>query len=378
LIGRGERERVLVAVMAETRAWELTAESFFSNVIEPLGADLALCVGDHEGTNPFYERAKFVWRTAEPDDWAELYDRKVGSSRWRALLMPGGQLLTGTDDPEAEGSGAIVHYFRQFLAESIERQGIADQYDWLIVTRSDLLWPIPHPGTRHLSNRHIYALDGEGYGGIGDRHLIVPRRLVGRFLEVSDPMFTDPDELRKNLDRHRAARGWPILNPERFLAARFVDLGLWRHTRFLPYLPYAVRPPGGSTRWSEGVFDDELGFYVKYPNERERSRVARRFIHNEEGWERFLSPIRGARMRRALRAAYLERGLHERPFVLRDIHPGVADRLRVVARRQEERNHRVAAGMGRQLRRIPGLSHLLDARLRHIRRRAGRRAARDP
>src|SRR5689334_4005781 len=215
-----ERERVLVAVVAETRAWEITAESLIANVVDPLGADLALCVGNHEEPNPLHERAKFVWRVEEPGDWAAAYDRKAGGGTWRRLLTPGAQLLGGIEDPVAEecGSGAIVLYFRQLLAESIDRAAIADDYDWLIVTRSDLLWPVEHPPVESLSPRHIHALDGEGYGGVEDRHLIVPRRHVRRFLEVPAPIFSDPESLRRELDRVCAAQNWPVLNPERFLA----------------------------------------------------------------------------------------------------------------------------------------------------------------
>ena len=36
--------KVLVVLIGETRATELTAESFRANVLDALGADLALCV----------------------------------------------------------------------------------------------------------------------------------------------------------------------------------------------------------------------------------------------------------------------------------------------------------------------------------------------
>ena len=44
----------------------------------------------------------------------------------------------------------------------------------------------------------------------------------------------------------------------------------------------ALRPlsgpdPHGATRWSPGSFDKELGGYIKYPTELERSRIAERF-----------------------------------------------------------------------------------------------------
>jgi hypothetical protein len=373
MMGNGQQGRALVAVMAETRAWEITAQSLFENVLDPLGADLALCVGDHEGPTPLHERAKFVWRAEEPDDWGELYDRKAGGPGWRTLLKPGAQLF-GPIEPEV-ASGAIVQYYRQFLKESIERAGVVDDYEWLVVTRSDLLWPIPHPDTRYLSGRHIYALDGEGYGGVGDRHLIVPRRFVTSFLEVPSPIFSNPQGLKRELDRISVAEDWPILNCERFLAARLKALGLSRHLRFLPYVPFAVRPPGGSTRWMEGVLDEEKGYYVKYPTELERSHIAQRFVSGQESWARYLAPLRGARLRRQLRAAYRERGLYERPFPPSAVHLGVGRRLRHSRRKQRQRVHRAAVPLGRRLRRIPFMPALLDARIRRIRRRAERRTA---
>jgi len=375
--GKAERERVLVAVVAETRTGEVTTESFFTNVLDVLGADLALCVGDHESENPFYERARFVWRTREPDDWGDLYDRKARGPQWRVLLTPGAQLLGGVDDPEIKeiGSGAIVLYFRQFLKESIEREGIADDYDWLVVTRSDLLWPTPHPSTRRLSARRIYALDGESYGGVEDRHLIVPRRYIRRFLQVPDPIFSDPIGLKNQLDRISVAQDWPVLNPERYLAARLKSLRLMRRVRFLPYVPFLVRAPGGSTRWSPGFFDEELGAYIKYPTELERSRIAQRFVSDQQSWHRYLAPIRGARLRRELRDAYRERDLYERPFPLREAHLRGARRLRRSASIMRGWLHLRIARIGAALRRIPGVAPLLDARIRRMRRRADRRAA---
>lgn len=310
----------------------------------------------------------------EPDSWAALYDRKAGGSQWRALLKPGSQLLGGIEDAEELGSGAIVLFFRQFLKESIEQAGIADDYDWLMVTRSDLLWPVPHPSARYLSRRHLYALEGEGYGGVGDRHLIVPRRYVRRFLEVPEPIFTEPERLGRELDRISASEDWQILNPERFLAARLRTLGLWRHLRFLPYVPYAVRPPGGATRWSEGIFDEERGFYVKYPTELERSRIAQRFVRDQESWKRYLSPIRGARLRRELRAAYSERDLYERPFARIPLSVRARRGLGRFASGARQRVAHFLVGVGRPLRRVPGMTPLLDARVRRMRRRAARRA----
>src|SRR3954471_5464712 len=342
-------DRVLVAVVAETRAWQITAESLIANVVEPLGADLALCVGDHEEPNPLHDRAKFVWRVEEAGDWAAAYDRKAGGAGWRKLLTPGAQLLGGIEDPEAQevGSGAIVLYFRQLLAESIDQAGIADDYDWLIVTRSDLLWPVQHPPVESLSARHIHALDGEAYGGVEDRHLIVPRRHVRRFLEVPAPIFSAPESLRRELDRISVAQDWHVLNPERFLAARLKTLGLAR-IRYLPYCPYLVRGEGDRSRWTQGSLHEDGGYYVKYPTELERSRIAQRFVSDRDSWIRYLAPIRGAGRRRALRVAYRERGLYERPFAAREAPLRTARRVRHLVEGQRRQGGGLGGGGGRR------------------------------
>jgi len=382
-----ERPRTLVAVVGTTRAWELTWESFASNLLDELGADLALCVGDRDrAPNPFYERAKFIWSVHQPDDWADAYDRAVGDSSWRSLLRPGDHLLGGVSSTEhpPPGAGALIIYMRSFLKLSLERSGIIEGYDWLVLTRSDFLWPLPHPDPRLLSERHLYAFDGEQWGGVCGRHLVVHRRLAERLLGLYDPVFADPSGLRRRLDRSSIAAGWNLMNIERFQATRLRETGLMRRLRYLPYVPFIVRAPGGPTGWKTGVFDERLGSYVKYPSERERSEITRRFVRDAESWRSYLAPLRGAMTRRRLRRAYRERGLYERPFPLREAprracrlaRPEVASRVAGLARWRRTRlpEHRRSAEVrvGRNLRRMPGMAPLLDARLRRIRRRAVR------
>jgi hypothetical protein len=360
---------VLVAIIGETRAWELTTDEFSSNVLDTLDADLALCVRDGEPSNPFYERARYVWRYAESEDWAKQYDESVGSSAWRTLLPVSPQFLAGIVNPEPPqiAGVAILLYYRRLLRQLLERERLPEKYDWLVITRSDFRWPMPHPHVRYLSDRHVYLLDGEQYGGIEDRHAIVPRRYVKQFLSLPDPVFDDPEGLRLRLERAMQEEGWDnYLNLERFLAWRLKEIGLWSRVRYLPYVPFAVRAPGGTTKWSAGVFDEELGCYVKYPAEKERSEIAARFISDQGSWRQYLSPVRGALRRRKLRTAYQERGLYERAFS----RPPV---LKLWAEQIRNSLDRTAARLGRRLRALPGMPAILDARVRRMRTRADRR-----
>jgi hypothetical protein len=388
----GSNPRTLVAIIGETRATELTAESFRTNVLDALGADLALCVKAGEPENPLHEWARYRWTFDEPRDWARQYDEMAGGAEWRALLGFSHHFLDALSAPDQEdpsgekrpSSDPILHFYRRILRFSLEREGLLESYDWLVLTRSDFLWPRPHPHPRHLSPRHVYTLDGERYGGVCDRHFVCPRRDFSRFLSVSEPIFAEPVELRRRIERISARQGWFFLNSERFLAMRLRELGLWGRLRYLPYVPYTVRAPGGPTNWSTGVFDQHRGYYVKYPAELEASEIAQDFIVDQVSWQHYLSPVRGAALRHRLKGAYRRRGLYERTFRRRDPILRGTGRLReasirigeasiLMARRGGASLDRAAGRLGRHLRKIPGIPRLLDARRRRISRQVANR-----
>jgi hypothetical protein len=306
--------RTLVVVFGETRAAELTADSFFTNVLEELDADLALYVRDGEDRNPFYERATHLETYPEDGNWAAEFDRISGGSDWRCLLDLSPFVLGGVEDAEHPqiGSAAILCFYRRLLADWLQRAGLVDRYDWFVLTRSDFLWPLPHPPVAALSNRHLYTLDGEHYGGITDRHMVLPRRHVIAYLEAVDPLFTNPREVREAALRFREYQQAHFLNMEQLLALLLKRAGLWSRIRYLPYVPFAVRTEDTPSKWSMGRFAEDLGYFVKYPAERTRSEIAAKFVHDESSWNDYLAPIRGLPKRRRMRRALEEAGLQER------------------------------------------------------------------
>jgi hypothetical protein len=67
----------LVILLAETRAAEITFDSFKTNVLDTLNADLCVCIGikpDYDYSNPFYQLAKYRFLYDEPEDFADAFD----------------------------------------------------------------------------------------------------------------------------------------------------------------------------------------------------------------------------------------------------------------------------------------------------------------
>jgi hypothetical protein len=64
-------QKTLVVILSQTRAHELTFDSFKQNVIDELDADLCVCIGvknDYDYGNPYYTLAKYRFLYNEEDD----------------------------------------------------------------------------------------------------------------------------------------------------------------------------------------------------------------------------------------------------------------------------------------------------------------------
>lgn len=279
-------QRHLVIILAETRAYELTFDLFKENLLDALGADLALCVADNERecpSNPFYTHARYVWRYPEPPEWGAAFDyaqQVVGSDAdWRQLLQIKDQWLGGVEDPEAHpGSGAILLFFRWFLKQQLIESGVMMLYDRYVVTRSDFMHEIPHVPLRLLAPDRIWIPDSQNYGGYTDRHVVASRCDILKVLSVCDDILAKPRSL---YERMCDQRRW---NLEKYLKFSFERMGIASRIRRFPYTMYAVRARGGHTRWQKGSYDEALGCYIKYPSEHARAHSVARTIRNKREW----------------------------------------------------------------------------------------------
>lgn len=296
-------DRVLTIVLCETRGWQVTWESFNRNLLQSLYSDLALCVSSKESQEtPFHRNANHIWLLEEPEDWGTLYSREAGNEDWRTLLELDSSFLGGIHDDAfpTVGSGGIIFYFRHFLRSCLLSTGLLETYDWFLIVRSDFVWLAPHPPLHNFSTNRIAVLDGEEYGGVSDRYALIPRELMSNYLEIVEPIFSNPRKLRLDIegaiDRGEASS----LNPEQFLKIRFMALGLWTNLIRIPYFGYAIRLPGGSTRWTEGYFLRTLGYYVKYMDEYVTARAVSKVVKRPSHWSSILSPKSGFFSRKVL------------------------------------------------------------------------------
>jgi hypothetical protein len=268
-------KKVLTVVLGETRSHELTWTNFKTNVLDHLDSDLAICVGFTEGqeTDPFFENAKYVWTYPEQprtcDGWADAFTNEVcgGNDDWKILLRLKYQLFGGLSG-DHDGSGGILLFFRWFLRENLIKNKLVEEYDYFIVTRSDYYWDSPHPNFE--DDESIFLPEGESYGGISDRHMVIPRKYILKALDVLYRIVNVPG---RTFDAMRTHREW---NLEKYLKFHFVAEDIYKHVKWFPRNVYAVRSDTAPTRWAEGNFEPEVNMIVKYPSEYELVKKTRR------------------------------------------------------------------------------------------------------
>jgi hypothetical protein len=272
-------KKTLVCILSETRAHELTYENFEKNVLKQNNADLAVCIGvksNYNYNNPFYKNAKYRFCYTEPDDFALAFDYAnqiilsenpsvTNPFQWRKFLKVKDQFLGGIKDryDQHPGSAGILIFFRWFLLHNLQKEGLIDKYDFFIITRSDFIYKLPHPSTKLLFDDFIYIPDGENYGGVTDRHVILPKKYVVDYLNILEKMILNGNDYYNKMIHHS---NW---NLEQLIKFQLEQNNLFDKVVYFPYVMYSVRPKNGSTRWAKGEYNPILGYFIKYKSEYE-------------------------------------------------------------------------------------------------------------
>lgn len=292
-----DNNKTLVCIIAETRAHKITWPSFKKSVLDPLKADLLLCVGvpdKYDFTNPFWQFAKYRCATPEFFDWGDAFDEaqkseigEIGNTKlpnWRVLLRIKDQWLGGVKGHEQHpGSAGILIYYRWRLLNYMKSEGLLDNYDRFVITRSDFVWKTPHPPISHLNPDNIWIPDGEGWGGLTDRHVVLSKENVVSYLNIIHSIVTEPDSLYLKM---RKKNNW---NLEQFIDYNIAKKGLKNRVKFFPYVMYSARELNGSTSWSEGQWSEDLGYYVKYISEFQSAVSANLIFKTVDDWINFFS-----------------------------------------------------------------------------------------
>ena len=351
--------KILVIILSETRASELTFDNFKKNVIDELDADLCVCIGignNYDYNNPFYKLAKYKFTYNEPDDFGDAFEYAYNilslnkqkyeclknmngiygklnhpkqsnenityygniediinfnnfndeiivhtnnfsdilwknqvygiknttyknlvqqqdvntykkSLYWREFLKIKEQFLGGIKDIHNQhpGSAGILIFFRWFLLKKLIDNDLINKYDRFIITRSDFIYKIPHPKVELMNKNCIWIPDCEYYNGYTDRHAVLSKTNIVSYLNILNKFVLRSNEYFMKMNNKN---NW---NLEQLIKFHLKQNNVLHLVKEFPYVMYSIRNKNGTTRWAQGHYSNELGYYIKYLSEYEKS-----------------------------------------------------------------------------------------------------------
>ena len=266
-------ESVLVIILGQTRCHSKTYDNINHYLLQPLNADLAICIGienNYDYNNPFYKNSKYKFTIKEPDDWGTYYDEIYNTIsqnnniniKWRDLLQIGDQWLGGIRDTKHQhpGSAGILIALRWFLLEMIKKKNLTNKYTRFIITRSDFIYTLPHPSLQILDSKYIWIPNGEHYGGYTDRHVVISNSNIKYYLNIIEHILTNSTMYEELLK----VNTW---NLEQIIKLHLHLQNKTSLIRHFPYIMYSIKINMSETSLHTNAGILHNGIYIKYETE---------------------------------------------------------------------------------------------------------------
>ena len=195
---------------------------------------------------------------------------------WREFLQIKDQFMGGVKDKynQHTGSAGILIFFRWFLLKNLIDNNLLNKYDRFIITRSDFIYQLPHPKIEYMNENCIWIPDCEHYYGYTDRHAVLSKNNIESYLNIFNNFVFRSNEFYNKMQsqyhiiRRQYGIGW---NLEQLIKFNLEQNNVLHLVKEFPYVMYSVRNINGTTRWSVGNFSKELGYYIKYQSEYDKS-----------------------------------------------------------------------------------------------------------
>ncbi len=264
--------RPLVCFIGTLRSLEITAASLNKHLIEPLNADVAICVSkvssDDQDKIAAFPQNRIVDCCLYEDvraGYDELCD-SISSARlgtkppypWRKTLSIDGNWMGGLKGVAGSGMHLNYNYFK--LRERLSSPQIkGNNYSHFIITRTDFRWLAPHPPLHLLNDRLAWIPEGEDYHGYNDRHAVCSGKNVHKYLNFFEALISG--------EAYTYLHPYKSLNHEYQLKLHLIHRGV-RVGRF-KNLAYLTAEAATQTNWSslQRKEIDGISYDCKYPGE---------------------------------------------------------------------------------------------------------------
>ena len=125
-----------------------------------------------------------------------------------------------------------------------------------------------------MNDNFIWIPDCEHYGGYTDRHVVLSKNNIESYLNIMNNLVLRSNEFFMKM---KNKNDW---NLEQLIRFHLEQNNVLHLVKEFPYIMYSVRSINGSTRWSAGYYSNELGYYIKYQSEHDKSTYYKNSFEN--------------------------------------------------------------------------------------------------
>ena len=182
---------------------------------------------------------------------------------WREFLKIKDQFMGGVKDSKDQhpGSAGILIFFRWYLLQKLIENDLINKYDRFIITRSDFIYQLPHPQVSLMNENCIWVPDS----GSISKHVILSKNNIESYLNILNNFANKSNDYYIKMNYKN---NWDLESLIKFHLEQNIVLHLVKE---FPNIMYSVRGEHGSTRGSPGIYSSNLGYYIKYESEYDKS-----------------------------------------------------------------------------------------------------------
>ena len=240
--------KYLIILAGSPRGGEKTYSSLYKYVKNHLNADLALCTTEdmYDESISLFQSPDYLWLLKDYDNFFDYFNENFDGS-WKEYF----ELGKGTGLYE---SGSIHFIFKDFILKNY--LNILENYDFIIYSRFDQYYLDFHING---DKNRILIPEGEDYYGICDRHAIIPKEYISKFLKICEYI-----NLEKSLEVNTE-----YLNCETSFLNHLKHEGLLSFVERYPRTQFTSALSKDKTNWRIPIY--KIYFFnklmIKYPDE---------------------------------------------------------------------------------------------------------------
>jgi hypothetical protein len=156
-----------------------------------------------------------------------------------------------------------IHVFMLwFLQQKIKENDLLNKYDRFIITRSDFFYSLPFPKMDILNPNNIWIPNGEDYGGLCDRTVVLSKSNIIQYINILDNIYNKSNDYYLKISNLNHT-----FNMEKILKFNLEQNDVLKLVKRFPYIMYCIRGHKDKTRWMGGTLNNELGYFIKYYSE---------------------------------------------------------------------------------------------------------------